>query len=251
MKIKIPLFLSKKEKPSLLELLLDDPPLTLILGTVPVSSKKDVIAYARGIAESQLIAKESSYIDAIKVDGRWIYEIHEGGAAYSLARWVVSQLGFHDEESIAVPLAGSRVAHISVVDGEIATIIYPPDENRCQETILNLLGHSELKEHKLHKLHPFYGNGKEYVKAGAALLGMSLVVLAASASIYWKNASEFSAQKIALQMASSGKPFVTKSTNIPLHQLKKAIHSIKKEDGFLAYLKFENGRWTFAEKSGS
>lgn len=251
MKIKIPHFLVKKEKPSLLELLLDDPPLTLILGTVPVSSKKDVIAYARGIAESQLIAKESSYVDAVKIDGRWIYEIHEGGHAYSLARWIVSQLDFREDDSIAVPLAGSRVAHISVSDNEIATIIYPPDEDRCQETILSLLSHSELKQAKLHPLQSLSGTGKEYVKAGVVLLGMSLVVLVASASIYWKNTSEFSAKKMAMEMASADSPFVTKSTNIPLYQLKKAAQSIKKENGFLAYLKFEAGRWTFAEKSGS
>mgnify|MGYP007002706517 CR=1 FL=1 len=64
----------------------------LILGSLESDSRKDVIAYARGLAESQVIAKEACFIDAVKRNGRWLYEIHEGGPGRSVAQWVTSML---------------------------------------------------------------------------------------------------------------------------------------------------------------
>ena len=95
------------------------PPLLLIFGSLDAGSRKDVLAYARGLAESQVVAKDACFVDASRVDGRWLFEVHEGGPGRALVPWIADALSADPASKVLVPLSGERVVSVSNIGGEI------------------------------------------------------------------------------------------------------------------------------------
>ncbi len=222
-----------------------NPPLLLIVGSLDAGSRKDVIAYARGLAESQVVAKDACFVDACKVDGKWLYEVHEGGPGRALLPWILQTLAGDPGAKVNVPIAGERVVSVSSVGGELVGIVYPPDGGRhrdAQESSPPLeLGPS---------LAPYFGSAAPLRNAAAALFVVcALLFLGAGAAFYIRgNAMDVS--RFAGRFAASKPEARTDVKNLPSLQLHAAAQSLKTSSGYLSYLRFEKGRWTWAQASG-
>lgn len=240
---------SSRSKDQGVESFLEELPITINIGTVAAASRKDVLSYARGIADAQLIAKESAFIDAFPANGQWVYEIHEGGAGVALGPWIVEQLDHTRKGSdISLPLAGQRVAQVSTFEGELATIIFPPDEERFDYTLREIERKSAGNSWK--KLKPYLNDGSRIRQVGkyVALASLCLFLLSASAFFARMNLSDTSS--LLAQKAVHQEGFITPAQNLPSFQMDKAMSSIIASNGYLSYLKLENGKWIHAQATG-
>lgn len=243
-----------KKSPSIrnqgIESFLENLPITITLGTVAAASRKDVLAYARGIADTQLIAKEAAFIDAFAANGQWVYEIHEGGAGIALGPWIMDQLDHTRKGSdISLPLTGYRTAQISTFEGEIATIIFPPDEDRFDEAFRGI--ERKATGHPCKSLKPYLDDGSRTKKIGqyTALFSALLFLLSVGAFFIHMNFADTSS--LLAQKTINQEGFITPVQNLPSHQMDKATNSITASNGYLSYLKLENGKWVHAQATGS
>jgi len=226
------------------ETFLAHPPLLLIVGSLDAGSRKDVLAYARGLAESQVVAKDACFVDAIKLEGRWLYEVHEGGPGRSLARWISHQLEASPGTKVAIPLAGDRVASVSSVSGDLVTIIYPSDERRSEEAS------DEVQAMAFGaRLSPFFGSASALRNVSAVIFGVSALIFLVAGLTFFVRANAIDIGRIAGRVASSGTGFRTDIAALPSVQLGLAAKDIKTSSGYLSYIKLDKGKWTWAQVS--
>lgn len=223
---------------------LSDPPMLLIVGSLDAGSRADVLAYARGLAESQVIAKDACFVDAIKLDGRWLYEVHEGGVGRSVVRWVANMLSNNPGSKVNLPLAGERVASIGEVGGELVTIVYPPSEEKYRSA---LSGSLEMEPGA--QLAPFYGSAAPLRNAAAGLFAVSVLLFLISGTALFLRANAMDVERFAGRFAASNQGMRTDLTNLPSVQLDIAAKKIKANSGYLSYLKLEKGRWSSAQST--
>src|SRR5690606_27058284 len=102
-------------------------PIMVIIGSLSGATRKDALAYARGLAEGQCIALDEVRIGLWKdkVKGRWVYEVHEGGAGFSYMEPYVSAGNLH-ELPVRIELTDGRSADVSEFQDELVTVINPP-----------------------------------------------------------------------------------------------------------------------------
>lgn len=227
-----------------LEVFLDNLPMLVILGSMDASSRSDVIAYARGIAESQVIAKEACFLDANKQDGRFIFEIHEGGAGFSIATWVAKIISDTPDARINVPLTGGRVANVSQSGGDVVTIIHPPDEDRHAKAVAEISSFFYGRP-----LAPFYESAESVKNAAAFVFCVSAVVFTISGASLFINSNAISVEKFTDRFAVTNIATRTDVKNLPAKQLDLAMENLKSNSGYLSYLKLENKRWTWAQST--
>lgn len=225
---------------------LSNMPMLLILGSLESDSRKDVIAYARGLAESQVIAKEACFIDAVKRNGRWLYEIHEGGPGRSVAQWVTSMLESNPRSKVSLPLTGARFASISEVGGELVTVIYPPSEEKHQAAMEEARG-IEFGP----ALAPFYGSGIPLRNAAAGLLALSAFIFLVSGAALFLRGNAIDVGRFAARFSAVNPSMRTDYSNLPSVQLAIAVNNIKVNSGYLSYLKYENGKWHSAQTTAN
>ena len=216
-------------------------PMLLILGSLEAEHRKDVLAYARGLVEGQVIAKDACFVDAIKHNGRWIFEVHEGGAGLSLAGWVVQEFAKDPSIRLSMPLTADRTAVISQVDQELVTIIYPPNEDKHREALQQALA---ITPGKL--LAPYYGSAASLRTAAASIFGVSALAFLLSGSLWFVRANAIDVERFAAKFSSANSSLRTTTENLPSFQLSKATKSLNSQGGYLSYLKLEKGKWSWA-----
>lgn len=221
-----------------------DLPMLLIIGSMATATRRDVLAYARGLAESQVIAKDACYVDAMKIDGRWIFEVHEGGGGCRIAPWVAQQIAGSSDGSASIPLLDGRVAVVSELGGEVTTIIYPPDEARFTEAAANA---RRLGLRAGSALRPFLGSARAFRNAAISLFGVSVLVLMFAGSMYFVRSNAVDVARFAGVFAKKYPEMRTPISDIPSVQLDIAAKNIKYASGYLSYLKYKDGRWTSAQ----
>lgn len=223
---------------------LADQPMLLIAGSLDAGSKADAIAYARGLAESQVIAKDACFVDAIKLNGRWLYEVQEGGAGRSVVRWVATQLAQTPGAKVNLPLVGDRVASISEIGGELVTIVHPPSEEKNK---------SATKESQAIELGaplaPFYGSAVPIRNAAVGLFAVSVFLFLISGTALFLRANAIDVERFAGRFATANQGMRTDFANLPSVQLDIAAKKIKSNSGYLSYLKLQNGRWSSAQST--
>ncbi len=222
-----------------------DPPLLLIVGSLDAGSRKDVIAYARGLAESQVVAKDACFVDACKVDGKWLYEVHEGGPGRALLPWIARTLAGELDAKVNVPIAGERVVSVSSVGGELVGIVYPPDAERHEDA---LEGCQALELGA--PLAPYFGSAAPLRNAAAALFVVSSLLFLGAGAAFYHRGNAMDVARFAGRFAAAKPEARTDVKNLPSLQLHLAAQSLKTNSGYLSYLRFEKGRWTWAQASG-
>lgn len=228
------------------ELLVAHQPLMLIVGSMEADSRSDVLAYARGIAESQVIAKEACFVDAFKDAGRWIFEIHEGGPGKSIGKWVVDALSANPGSRVSLPLSANRVATVNETSGEIVTIIHPPSEEkhaRAADAVASLQLGKDLK--------PLLGTAEEWKITSMALLGLSTLLFVMGGAALFLKAHAVDIERFSARFASANPSSRTDIKNLPIVQLDNAVKGFSATAGYLSFLKLEKGRWTWAQATAA
>lgn len=221
---------------------LANPPMLLIVGSLDAASRSDVLAYARGLADSQVIAKDVCYVGATQLEGRWIYEVHEGGTGRSVVEWASKQLASDVRARINIPLTGDRVASIGSSGDEIVTIIHPPNPEKFQAATLAAQS-MELGA----QVQALYGSAIALRNAAVAIFALSAVAFFLSGAMLFFRANAIDVGRFVSKFAASNPSLRTDFTNLPSYQLDLAAKNLRATTGYLAYLKFESGKWTWAQ----
>lgn len=225
---------------------LADLPMLLIVGSLDAASRSDVLAYARGLADSQVIAKDACYVGATKIDGRWVYEVHEGGTGRSVVEWISKQLTADSRARVNLPLTGDRVASIGSTAGEFVTIIHPPNAERFQ-TASSGAQAMELGG----RVQSLYGSAVAFRNAAVAIFALSSFAFLVSGATLFLRSNAIDVGRYAGKFAASNPGLRTDMANLPSFQLDLAAKNLKASAGYLSYLKFESGKWTWAQATAS
>jgi hypothetical protein len=144
------------------------PPMLVIIGSLSGASRKDAMAYAKGLAEGQCIALDEVRVGLWKdkIKGRWVYEVHEGGEGLSYLEPLIKARRLHNMP-YRITLTDGRSADISEFQDEIVTVIYPPN------TVLKECASLEYSDTALEVLRP---DGRFFLKCTAGLFVASLAV---------------------------------------------------------------------------
>lgn len=154
-------------------------PIGLILGSISGASLKDANAYARGLAESVLIAPEIGhiYVWEDKDNMRYAYEIHEGGPGYRVGPNIVKALS--EGRDVRIALTNGCHVKIEEAHGEIYSLVYPAAADelvsasgapRRDLAVIEQITDYTDKKHKLALVIP---QRKTLVPLGAVVLGLS------------------------------------------------------------------------------
>lgn len=102
------------------------PPIFLMVGSVSGVSRKDATAYARGLAEANVISPVLGRIHVLedKARNRWVYEVHEGGGEFSIAEKVLARLDAG--ERVLIELANNYYLSVEDTGGEIFSLVHQP-----------------------------------------------------------------------------------------------------------------------------
>lgn len=226
-----------------IQLFAAEAPIVCLVGSLIATKKADALAYARGQVESLLIAKDVSRLNVLKgTDGRWYYEIHEGGLGRSVLPWVIKSMEINPKAKIELPLAGCRTAIITQYDDEIVTVIAPPDEKRYEAAIQG------VADFQLGEMLPeFYGTAVLQRNAAVAVFCVSLVFLLVSGILAFIKGNVIDPEGFTSAFAAANPSKRTETGQLPSFQLDLAVKNITMKSGYLSYLKLENGRWTWAQ----
>lgn len=148
-----------------------EPPISLVVGSLAGSTKKEAEAYARGVADSLLTSVELGKLRVLedKAGGRMIYEIHEGGSGLSVLERVVQDLDRGMPVNLA--LADGRYVQMDHTHGQIFSLIVPEGERDFRADQVHPVS-DYAGDIKLTVMHP---DRNGLAGLGGAMLGLSFV----------------------------------------------------------------------------
>lgn len=228
-------------------------PTFLLLGSLSGTSHKDAESYARGQADQLLTSVEMGrvFIYEDKAHERMVYEIHEGGAGFSIAEKVVQAL----DRNEPVKLALANDAHVSIEQNhdQIFSLIFHP----AVDGLLPGLQEKAVVEGirpvtdfvSLHKLQALYPDHNRLSSLGGALLAISFVVLLLSGGFFMLTKSGLAQADAFFALAQKG--VVADAEDNPAWQLNRAKLAASPEGKSLAALRKTAAGWSWEFKGGS
>lgn len=225
----------------------DSPPFILMVGSLKGVSFKEAKMFAEGLAERFISAPKMARVGVQhdKPRNRILYEIHEGGAGYSVLPRVLELL--EDKQHIRVELANEAYIEISDEFGELVTLHYP------EGTHENLGGFVEdyvpppstrLEDlYTLPKLPELFPE-----KRGLAVAGIGAMLLAAfclfGSVVYFSlmTSGFFTADPVAAMGKGRYPPSVEDNPYWQLEKAKLAAQSAKKT---IDKLEKKDGKWSW------
>lgn len=161
-------------------------PIFLMVGSLTDISYKDAVAYARGLAEEYVVSDSAAWI-RVKEDranGRYLYEIHDGGVGYSVLEKVCEKLA--QGEKVHIRLANSGYVTISEEHDQVYSLIatnehevYPTQSGGSAPepvSVEEYIGTARMKE--------LYPQSRGYIAVGGAVLAVSFTIFMIVASLY-------------------------------------------------------------------
>lgn len=217
-------------------------PMLVQIATLEASKRAEAMAYARGLAEAIVEAKDACFLHVEDLGGeRWLCEIHEGGAGRSIAGWVRSELDQH--EKVMVPLAAGRTAIVTSHDGHVVTLLVPEGGEVAEGASATPVGDAKVT------MQHFYGPAR--VQRGIALTAfcVSGVVLCFAGVLSVLRSNAIDPARLFDRYATSTEIRRTDIKNLPSIQLAQAAKGLDPHAGYLTYLRFKEGKWTWAQAS--
>ncbi|MBV7542134.1 hypothetical protein [Acidovorax sp. sic0104] len=223
----------------------DEAPMLCMLGSLVATKKSDALAYARGQVEDLVTAKDACHLQVVKgAEDRWYYEIHEGGLGRALLPWALDQLTRNPKAKLELPLAGNRLATVSTYEDEVVTVI------SSREDAHGGLSVQELEGFQLGEMLPsFYGTAAMQRNMAVSAFCMSLVFLLVSGLFAFLKSNAINPKEFTEAYSSANPGNRTEMINLPSFQLDIAAKSLSAGSGYLSYLKYAAGRWTWAQAS--
>lgn len=219
-------------------------PMLVQIATLDASKKAEALAYARGLADAIVEAKDVCYLHVEDLGGeRWLCEIHEGGAGRSIASWVRSELDQH--ERVMVPLAAGRTAIVTSHDGHVVTLLVPEGGEVGDGECATPVGDSKVT------MQHFYGPARLQRSIALTAFCVSSVVLCFAGVLSVLRSNAIDPVRLYDRYATSTEIRRTDLKNLPSIQLAQAAKGLDPQAGYLTYLRFKDGKWTWAQASAS
>lgn len=225
-------------------------PIFLLMGSLTGCSYKDAVAYARGLAETYVIAPQLGRfrVQEDKVNGRFIYEVQEGGPGLSVIDGALAQLAAGQPVRIALANGGS--ASVEEAHGEVLSLIYPPgsdvenklaleyQEQPVQDTAVDIevfCGAVKLEE--------VFPEQRVLTHAGSLSLFLAGVLFMLTGAAYTVVQSGVFDADALLTLTKAG--YVAESSDNPVWHLEKARSAAAKESKVLSALKKSPKGWSW------
>jgi hypothetical protein len=239
----------KRKKPAEAVIQSSTSPILLLVGTISTESSKDAMAYAKGLAEAQVVAKDAAFLQIVRRHpGQYLYEIHEGGDGRSLLP-VIDEMLSREPGQALIPLEGARVALIREEAGELVTLINQPDPSAHESAMGDFLVVSQGLGLVPRQLHPLCPTGEIERKASTyLLLAATVFTLFTGAWQTLKNDS-IDVRRLSFGLLVNKAVAQTSMADMPALKLQEAKSSLQAPGAYLSYVRYRNNKWEWAQTS--
>lgn len=227
-------------------------PIFLMMGSLSGCSQRDAAAYAKGMAERYVVSPELARyaVREDKTNGRFIYEVREGGPELSLIDQVLERLAA-GEPKVRVRIVNGGEVVIEDVLGEVISLTYPAELAEEQDGLLAEEGpqvpvceaYELARSPRLQEVFP--ANRRLFVAGGALLVMAFTVFMVAGAAYSLAAAGVFEPDRLVYQ---AKKGVLSAEEDSPAWQLGIARRSALVDGRPVHFLKRENGKWTWELK---
>jgi hypothetical protein len=215
-------FFQKKKKP----VKGPTPPIHVVMGYIPDSTKKDVLQHARGYARDHLDAPDNSYVLIAPYRSGFVFEIQEGGDQQAYLPEILEALNENPDQIVWVPSGSklNRAISIEIASGDFYANLLTEDESRAvRESGQAPLGRSQ-------KMSPLFPKGGAVFATGlSSALISALGLLVVSWYSYQINIQPVPSQSYVADI-------------LPHTQIIRLSDAIQ-EDRWVNRIRFEGGQW--------
>lgn len=227
----------------------DGSPTLLIVGSMRDCSAKDAMAFARGLAEKHVIAPELGMVRVVedRPNGRFVYEIHEGGPGHSIIDGVLAAL--RDKRPVNISLVNQAYVAVEEEGGELFSLVYPGRDNTMRaygsEEALEVVVNPEpiqkfCDENLLLELFPQH---KALPRAGFAALSLAAAVFMMTGAVFVVTKSGVLEPDVLFKQTKAGQ--LAKWEDNPAWQLEKARAEATAKGKGLKQLKKDSKGWSW------
>lgn len=248
-------------------------PLFLDVGSLTGVTRKDALAFARGLAESNVTTPSQGRLQVWedKANARWVYEVHEGGTEFSIAQKVVEALGRGDK--VCITLAnGASLTVEEASGGELFSLVHQPaadaPEPRAHQP--DLFGHEDAHAQPARVVEPsaaasdgpaaavsepvsrfagrlplleLFPEDKSLSQIGLGMLGVSFTLFIALGLGYTVVSAGLFDKDALLTLSKAG--YVADASDNPVWQLAKARSEADKAGTHIKALKKGPSGWSW------
>lgn len=213
-------------------------PMLLLVGSLEGVSRRDAIAYCKGLIDKHVVAQEVAGFRVLeqKEPKRFVYEVQEGGGSFSILDLLLERLAT-EPGPVRLRLAQERFIEIADIKGEVVTLVFPSIE----DTTANL----EPPEHYRGKarLSSVIGQGHIFRYLSTAILLGAFLIFFCAATLYYISNADFSEESLIGRAIGTS----TEDSNgdNPIPHLERAREDALKKGVSLKTLKKEDGKWTW------
>lgn len=202
------------------------PPIQVLIGWIGESSRKDVLAHARGFAADHIEAIDSAWIAMAEFRGGTLFEIHEGGSGNAYLPELIEVISRDPDQVLWVPSGTkmNRVVTFSIVEGRPFSMML----NEAESARVRASGQVPVERvGRMRRLSP---RGNPVLVIGATLFSVSFSALAASA---------FLSARVDQQPV----PSLSYNAEILPHGQIVSLSDALREDRWVSRILFEDGAW--------
>lgn len=227
----------------------DGSPSLLIVGSMRDCSAKDAMAFARGLAEKHVTSPELGKVRVLedRPNGRFVYEIHEGGPGHSIIESVLEAL--REKRPVNIALVNQAYVSVEEEGDEIFSLVYPGRDNTMRaygsEEALEVIVNPEpiqkfCSEELLLELFPQH---KALPRAGFAALSLAAALFMMTGAVFVVTKSGVMEPDIVFKQAKAGQ--LAKWEDNPVWQLEKARADATAQGKGLKQLKKDSKGWSW------
>lgn len=202
------------------------PPIQILIGWVGESSRRDVLAHARGFATDHIETLDTAWIAMAEFRGGTLFEIHEGGAGRAYLPELIEAISRDPDQVLWVPSGTklNRVVTFSIVEGRpFSMMLNEADSTRVRNS-------GQVPVERIGRMRRLSPRGNAILVVGSTLFAASFSVLSASAFL----SASVDQQPV---------PSLSYNAEILPHGQIVSLSDALREDRWVSRILFENGAW--------
>ena len=230
-----------------LGLRVDSQPLLLIVGSLTGVTVKDAKLFADGLAEKFITSPKLArvHVQSAPDKSRIFYEVHEGGAGYSIINKLLERL--QTQRSVRIELANEGHVEISDEYGELVTLHYPAGTHDNLGGVIvesAMTPYVPLEElYSKYRIAELFPERRGLVIAGAAVMVVSALMFFVAGFFFTVAKSGFFDKDPVFTMGVGG--FPPSVDDNPYWMLNKAMQEANAGGRTITKLEKVGGKWNW------
>ncbi len=226
-------------------------PIFLMVGSLSGCTAKDAESYARGLAETYVVSPHLGRVNVYddKDNGRYVYEIHEGGPERSVIVKTLAEL--KEGRKVRVRLTNGATAVIEEANNEVFSLVFPAEGDGVSGKMPGLenLDDEDLTVHPVEdycdetQLKELFPQNRHLVNIGGVILGVGISLFLLSGGVYTVVASEVLNGDMLFRQTKAG--ILSEANDNPVWQLEKARMAAEKGGQSVRALKKGPSGWSW------